>query len=135
MIRIPKNTTIVGELRSSGEIRIDGRFEGQGLVEGTLILTESCVWIGNIIADTVVIEGVVEGDIIARKRLLVGPHARINGNVKSPAIGISNGAKLFCHVDMLKPGEPTALLEHKPSVTRKNIDEVAKLKNKSKKTA
>lgn len=132
MIRIPKNTTIVGELRSSGEVRIDGRFEGQGLIEGTLILTESCVWIGDITADTVVIEGVVEGDIIARKKLLVRPHARIYGNVKSPAIDISNGAKLFCHIDMLKPGEPTALLEHKPAKTRKNIDEVA---NKSRKTA
>ena len=68
MIRIPANTTIVGELRSSGEVRVDGRFQGEGDIDGTLILTQTCVWVGKAIAEVVIVEGVIEGDIIERKK-------------------------------------------------------------------
>jgi len=135
MIRIPENTTIVGELRSSGEVRVDGRFQGEGNIEGTLILTESCVWVGKAVADTVVIEGIVEGDIIARKKLLVGMHARIRGSIKTPVIKIDCGAKLRCRIDM-QLEKPAGLLEHKPlSVADVIPDEVAQMRLKSRKTA
>jgi len=117
VIRIPQNTTIIGEIRSSGEIRIDGRFQGQGNIDGTLILTETSVWIGDIVANTVVVEGVFEGDIIARKKLMVGPKAKIQGDIKAPAIKIAYGAQLYSDIDMKKPQVNVGLLEHKPETS------------------
>ncbi len=114
MIRIPSNTSIIGELRSSGEIRIDGRFQGEGHIDGTLLLTETSVWIGSAVADIIVVEGVFEGNIIARKKMIVGPKAKIRGDVKAPAIKIAYGAKLLCNLDMVKPQVTVGLLEHKP---------------------
>ncbi|MDH5257321.1 MAG: polymer-forming cytoskeletal protein [Gammaproteobacteria bacterium] len=135
MIRIPENTTIVGELRSSGEVRVDGRFQGEGNIDGILLLTQTCVWVGKAIADIIVVEGIIEGDVIARKKLLVGPHARIRGSIKTPVMKIAKGAKLRCHIDMHKMELPTGLLEHKP-VAEKNItDELAEYRNKTRKTA
>jgi len=112
MIRIPENTTISGEMRSSGEVRVDGRFDGTGIIDGTLFLTQSCVWLGKVIADTIIVEGTVEGDIIARKKLIVGSQAEIQGNIKSPAVKIAKGAKLNCDINIGKLEPPVALLEH-----------------------
>lgn len=127
MIRIPDNTTIIGELRSSGEIRIDGHFQGKGFVDGTLILTETSVWIGNAIADTIVIEGVFEGDIIARKKLVVGPQANIQGNIKAPAIKITYGAKLCGNINMNKSQAIAGLLEHKSENNKQTENEFMQL--------
>lgn len=130
MIRIPENTTIVGELRSSGEVRVDGRFQGNGQVDGTLMITETCVWVGKAIADTVVIEGIVEGDVIARKKLLVGRNAKIRGSIKAPSVKISYGAKLRCHIDMQGPLKPAGLLEHQPDGKAPVKDELAEYRDK-----
>ncbi|MDH3325243.1 MAG: polymer-forming cytoskeletal protein [Gammaproteobacteria bacterium] len=135
MIRIPENTTIIGELRSSGEVRIDGRFQGEGTIDGKLIMTQSCVWVGNVTADIVVIEGVVEGDIIARKKLLIGPLAKIRGSIKSPLVQISKGAKLRCDINMSKLETPTELLEHNPVAKDEVTDELAQHRSKNRKSA
>ena len=135
MIRIPENTTIIGELRSSGEVRIDGRFEGNSQIDGTLILTDTCVWVGRAVADTIVVEGVVEGDVIARKRLLIGSHAKIRGSIRTPSMLINEGAKLRCDIDMQAPQKPAGLLEHKPETAEsaksgKVKDELTEYRNK-----
>jgi len=132
MIRIPENTSIIGELRSSGEVRVDGRFQGTGNIDGTLILTESCVWVGKAVANTIVIEGIVEGDIIAKTKLLIGSKAKIRGSIKTPKIEIAYGAKLRCHISMSKPQAPVGLLEHKPLDEAPVKDELAEYRDKNK---
>ena len=130
MIRIPENTTINGELKSSGEVRIDGRFQGVGQIDGTLILTESSVWIGKAVADIIVVEGIVEGEIIARKKLLVGKLAKIRGSIKAPLVQIAKGAKLRCNINMRAPQIPTGLLEHKPESNKLVKDELSEYRSK-----
>ena len=129
MIRIPENTTIVGELRSSGEVRVDGRFQGEGQINGTLLLTEDCVWVGKAVADVIVVEGIVEGNLIARKKLFVGENAKIRGSIKTPVIKILEGAKLRCHISMGATQAVTGLLQHKTS--NENVkDELAEYRKK-----
>jgi len=118
VIRIPENTSITGELRSGGDIRIDGGFQGKASIDGDLILTKTSVWKGNVTASVIVIEGVFEGNITARKKVLVGPYATVLGDIKTPALKIASGAKLCCPIYITNskyPKEAIGLLEHRPA--------------------
>ncbi len=118
MIRIPADTTIIGEFRCKGTVQIEGRIDGTGNIEGTLLLSKAGVWTGKISADVLVIEGTVEGEIIARRRVRLGQTARVSGRISCPHISIAEGAVVNASIVMRKP-EPIPLLEHK---LRKSIE-------------
>jgi cytoskeletal protein CcmA (bactofilin family) len=110
MITIPANTTLIGEIRSAGRIRIEGRVEGTGDIDGLLLLTNECVWKGKLTADVVIIEGTVEGEIIAREKLEIHAKSNINGKVTSPLISIAEGAVVNGTLKMGKPEAPIGLI-------------------------
>jgi len=112
MITIPSNTTIIGEFRSSGRVCFQGNFEGKADIDGMLVITHTAVWKGRVCADRVVIEGNIEGDVIARQVVEIGPNAVINGTVTSPKISIDQGGKINGKMNMQAP-DPIGLLDWK----------------------
>jgi cytoskeletal protein CcmA (bactofilin family) len=100
-------STTVGE-----QCRIDGTFSGQGHyivygyvegdseIEGTMVIAETGKWIGNIKADTVLIAGLVEGDIVATEKLEIISTAKVNGKITSSVLAIAEGAVHQGEVDM-----------------------------------
>jgi cytoskeletal protein CcmA (bactofilin family) len=112
MITIPAETTLIGEIRSKGRIRIDGHVEGNGEIDGLLLLTQHCVWKGKLTADEVIIEGTVEGDIIARKKLAIYPNAKVSGSIICPNVEIMAGASFTGDLMMSRPKPPIGLLEN-----------------------
>lgn len=112
MITIPPNTTIIGELRSSGRVCFEGHFDGAAEIDGILIITRSAGWKGRVSADKVVIEGSVDGDIVARELVEISAEATVNGTVTSPQIAIEQGGTVNGKIIMQAP-EPVGLLDWK----------------------
>jgi cytoskeletal protein CcmA (bactofilin family) len=82
-----------GEFRFEGALQIDGH--ARGLVHslsGTLILGEGAELESNIVVAIAIIDGRVLGDIHATKRVELLSHARVMGNIESPALAIQPGA-------------------------------------------
>ncbi len=69
-----------------------GQVEGNGELEGSLVLAPGSHWRGAITATNVLIAGQVEGDVVAHVKLELAPSARIVGNLTSPRIAIAEGA-------------------------------------------
>jgi cytoskeletal protein CcmA (bactofilin family) len=61
-------------------------------VDGAIMLTLSCHWIGNVTADVLVIKGRVDGNVSARFKLELRPTAQVTGNLSSPLIALGQGA-------------------------------------------
>ncbi len=96
---------IDGKTTSIGpEIQVVGRIEGredlsvQGYVEGSIHLTESLVIDkgGIVVADVraldVIVHGIVVGDIVADRRIVLQASARVVGDLKAPRISVAGGA-------------------------------------------
>ncbi|MDH5378204.1 MAG: polymer-forming cytoskeletal protein [Gammaproteobacteria bacterium] len=111
MIVIPENTTFIGELRSSGRLRIDGHFEGDGYIDGLLVISSTCVWKGKAVADVIVVEGVVEGELVARRKLEFCSRADVSGTITSPEIAIARGARVTGELRMAAPQPPIGLVD------------------------
>jgi cytoskeletal protein CcmA (bactofilin family) len=82
----------VGLLDGRDNFVVHGRVDGDGNIDGVLMIGDAALWVGNIEADMVIVKGRVEGNIRARFKLEVRSSARIKGDLSSPLIAIADGA-------------------------------------------
>lgn len=97
---VGEGTKFTGSFTGGENIVVRGHVQGKSNVEGVVVIAESGKWIGELIADTVVIAGNVEGDICAREKIEVQATANITGNMFSPVIAIESGAVHVGRIDM-----------------------------------
>ena len=83
-----------GKFAIRGSLRIDGRFEGQSLLVDQLQIGPKGRVMTNIIATSVVVEGVIIGTIAASRRILLLSTARVLGDIKTPELIIQDGVIL-----------------------------------------
>ncbi len=92
------NTVLQGDLEFSGGLRVDGQITGNiKSVDGnagTLVLSESAVIEGNIAVPHVVVNGHVNGNIIANERVELQTKAVIKGDVRYKAVEMALGASV-----------------------------------------
>jgi cytoskeletal protein CcmA (bactofilin family) len=86
---------ISGNINSTGEIQIDGTFEGDIKAE-TLLIGETALVKGEIIADTVRVHGRIEGLVRARV-VSLAKSAHVVGDVLHSELAIEQGAYLEGH--------------------------------------
>jgi len=91
---------IKGKLSGSGGVRIEGTFEGEIALDGLLVIAESGrVTCENLHAKTVIVMGVVQGNITA-ERVEIRRTGRVWGNVTTSAFATEEGAFLRGQIRM-----------------------------------
>lgn len=89
-----------GTLRGTGGIRIEGNFEGDIQIKGMLVVGETGkVTCQNLRANTVIVAGLVKGNIVAEK-LEIRSTGRVWGDVQVVAFSTEEGAFLRGQVTM-----------------------------------
>jgi excisionase family DNA binding protein len=82
-------------------LRINGKFEGNLEVRGTLTVGPSAIIFADIIGDNIVIGGRVKGRITAKETLTLLPTAIVEGNVYPAKLNVAEGAILEGNCTML----------------------------------
>ena len=110
---IGEGTAIVGEIRFSDGLRIDGEVHGNitALTEqrAMLVISEKARVRGKVKADHVIINGSVEGPVSAEVLLELQPKARIVGDVRYEALEMHQGATIDGELRPLKLDDKPAL--------------------------
>jgi cytoskeletal protein CcmA (bactofilin family) len=83
-----------GRFLVKGNMRIDGTFEGRALMVDQLEIGPKARVKTNIAATSVVVEGIVIGNIAASRRILLLATARVLGDLKTPELIIQDGVIL-----------------------------------------
>ncbi|MFN3603477.1 MAG: polymer-forming cytoskeletal protein [Leptonema sp. (in: bacteria)] len=91
---IGENSYFSGRFYINGSLKIDGKFEGKSLQADQLYIGATGKVKTNITASTVIIEGIVIGNIEAKNRVMLMPTAKILGDIKTPELVIQNGVIL-----------------------------------------
>jgi len=87
-------TKFVGDLELNGLLRIDGDFIGNIRTEGKVLIGKNGRAECTIVADTVVIGGVVKGDIISKGKVVILSTGMLIGNVSTPRLISEDGVIL-----------------------------------------
>jgi cytoskeletal protein CcmA (bactofilin family) len=100
--RIGKAVTIKGEVFSNEDLYMDGALEGRIELPAHKLTVgpNGTVNTGAIQADTVVILGIVQGDVNAQEKVEIRKDARLTGNIKTARIVIEEGAYFKGGVDI-----------------------------------
>jgi len=86
-----EGTDFKGILTFEGTVRVDGQLEGEIYTKDTLIVGESAVVGAEINVHTIVISGIVKGNINATGKIEVHRPGKLFGNVKTPSLYIEEG--------------------------------------------
>lgn len=91
---------IIGNIETTGTLKIDGRIEGSVVGARQLMLGKSGVIHGNVNAGEVVVGGTVDGGIVANERLELQSSAVVNGDIDTKSIVVMEGAQINGAVHM-----------------------------------
>ncbi len=91
---IGEGSQFFGRYKIDGNLRIDGKFEGEILLVDHLQIGPQGRAKTNIEAVSIVVEGIVIGNLSASTRILLLSTARVLGNIKTPELIIQDGVVL-----------------------------------------
>lgn len=91
---IGEGSQFFGRYKIDGNLRIDGKFEGDILLVEHLQIGPEGRAKTNIEAVSIVVEGIVIGNLTASTRILLLSTARVLGNIKTPELIIQDGVVL-----------------------------------------
>jgi cytoskeletal protein CcmA (bactofilin family) len=95
---IGKAARVQGDVEFEGGLHLDGRVAGNvravGEQDSSLSVSEHGAIEGSVEADNVTLNGSVRGDIYATERVVLGPRARVFGNVRYGVIEMTLGAEI-----------------------------------------
>ncbi|MBX7173646.1 MAG: polymer-forming cytoskeletal protein [Pyrinomonadaceae bacterium] len=144
---VGNGTVLTGETNFQAMLRVDGHLTGRVSSEsGTLIIGSTGRVDANILVAAAMINGTVNGDIVAAEKVELGRSARVIGNIQTPRIVIEDGAIFEGSCTMLKAKEAhdkkafesrggfetndlVPLEIHTGSITDEDGDEVAEAAN------
>ncbi len=94
---IGRDAKIKGELSFDNSAKILGGFEGKIIAKGEVIIGETANCRATVEAGTVIVDGPIEGDIIAKDRIQLTPKAKVKGDITAASLSVGEGASFVGH--------------------------------------
>ena len=85
------NLRFVGEIESSGSVRIEGQVQGR-VKTRELTIGQGGGIEGDVTAEIARIDGALDGDLAA-ELVVLGPSARVTGNITARSLAVESGAR------------------------------------------
>ena len=123
---IGPDTRIKGEMSFDRTARLLGQFEGKVSTTGELQVGASAHCKAAVEAGTVIVDGLVEGDILASERVQLNGSARVNGDVVAEKLIVSEGASFNGHCKVGPEAVAEASLAAKPAQTQNQAQSLTK---------
>jgi cytoskeletal protein CcmA (bactofilin family) len=90
---------IRGKLKSDEDLVIRGRIEAAISCSRQVNIEQDGVVKADIAADSVVVSGVVVGNLVAQSQIELNPEARVVGDISAPLVVMKDGARLRGKID------------------------------------
>jgi hypothetical protein len=109
--RIVEGTTIVGNIVSQADFRLDGELKGDFSCKGKIVIGPTAMVEGNIICKNADIEGLFEGKIQVSEVLNIKAKAIIRGEVICSKLSVEPGAEFSAACVMKSTAKNTPVNE------------------------
>ena len=99
--RISEGTSVTGEIKSSNDIRVDGRVKGKLYSEGRIVVGEHASIEGTLLCGNLDLWGKVEGDVYVKDLLSLKSTSSITGDLHVRKLQVEIGASLNGNCKMI----------------------------------
>ena len=90
---IGQGTSILGDINSNGDIRVDGTLKGSINTEGKVVLGKEGVVEGDVICQNADISGIIKAKITVSNLLSLKETAKLKGDIVTNKLSIEPGAE------------------------------------------
>ncbi|MGA1976942.1 MAG: polymer-forming cytoskeletal protein [Bacteroidales bacterium] len=101
---ISNGTDITGDIRSTGDMRIDGMLTGNLMTKGKVVIGSTGKVKGEIICKNSEVSGTIEGKISVNQLLILKVSSRILGDIVTSKLSIEPGAVFSGNCKMTDTG-------------------------------
>ena len=117
---IGQSIVIKGTIQGAENLVIEGTVEGSvSLPEHDLTVGQSGKVTADLHANTVKIDGTVQGDVSAKEKVIISKSGHVRGNIIAPRVTLEDGAKFKGSIDM-DPVEVKPIGKAEPKATPNN---------------
>jgi cytoskeletal protein CcmA (bactofilin family) len=88
---IAADVEINGTIKSSGGVRIDGKLEGELICTADAVIGKGAVIKGNLAVNSIVVEGLVQGNITAKDKIEMKSTAKVHGDIIAKRLSVEDG--------------------------------------------
>jgi len=99
---IGEDTLIKGDINLKGNIIVYGKIEGNVTTKGSITLAVGAKHDGDITGNVIQIGGIVNGNVFAASKVILGDKSFLHGDVRAHHLVIEDGAKFEGKCDMQK---------------------------------
>ncbi|MGD9611858.1 MAG: polymer-forming cytoskeletal protein [Kiritimatiellia bacterium] len=116
---IGSDVEIIGTIKSSGSVRLDGKLEGELLCGGNAVLGKGAQVKGNVTATSVTIEGKINGNILAKDKIEMKATATVNGDIKARRLSVEDGVTFVGRSEVNPNSQPVPAPQSQPGVPQR----------------
>lgn len=102
---IGKGSSITGNLRINGFVRLDGDINGNLETDGNIIIGDSARIKGDVKAKAVIVGGIVLGNILAQESIKLLSNSAVLGDIISRKVQVEDKATFHGHCISIKDEE------------------------------
>ncbi len=92
---IADDVEVVGSIKSSSNIQIDGKLNGDLTCAGDALLGTSCSIKGNVNVNSTTVNGQVNGNINAKDKIDLKASARVTGDIRAKRLTVEDGVSFI----------------------------------------
>ncbi|MBN2354389.1 MAG: polymer-forming cytoskeletal protein [Spirochaetales bacterium] len=118
-----RETNFQGTLRFTESLRILGRFSGEIISPGRLVVEEGAEVKATILVGSVVVGGVIRGNITAKDKLEMLATGKVIGNIKTAKLKIADGVVFEGKCEMIKDPESIDIFSESADILKRNIEQ------------
>lgn len=119
-----RETNFSGSMRFTASLKIDGEFEGEIESSGFLYIEEGAEVRADIKVRSIVIGGVVHGNIIATEKLEMLATGQVFGNVTTSKLKIADGVVFEGKCEMIKDPDEVDIFSSSPNKIKSTVRSV-----------
>ena len=108
---IGEQTEIIGDIKIDGNLKLDGKLVGNIEATGDVIIGEKAEVKGNILSQSIIVSGLVEGDILTKEQFTITSTATVRGDITTHGFVVDIGSHFIgnCKIIEDEEGQPVSL--------------------------
>lgn len=116
-----KETNFNGVIKFKESLKINGKFKGQIISPGFLYVEDGAEVKANIKVGSIIVGGLVKGNILAKERLEMLATGQVYGNIKTAKLKIADGVVFDGKCEMIKNPDKIDIFSESADELKKSI--------------
>ena len=105
---LSKEVKIEGDIQGNEDLQVDGRLKGSIKIAGNITVGPTGLVEADVVADNVIVQGQITGNVLARKQLQIQSSGKLLGDCMAQTIDIKEGALFEGRSKMIRSSGATA---------------------------